>query len=278
LIVWVDTANSVSVGDAAGSRAKWWGDFRIPEGSAGRWHVGPLLLSIAHPRNEWRVCRGSSDDPAEMTRQVEVPVDLPPEESRELLTRYAASQGAESIRVLPILADRSVATRPEHPVTVPARGEVAIYVGSPLWLRLQENAVTLLEELPALRSNMAWWGPSTIEGELCYASRTPGRIRAEEMVIYPHRVITQVRIVNRAEASLVLERLNLPVRRLGLFATDEGALWTETVVLQRGQKQDFAELSLTQGPPDVAGIVERVSEPRDSGGTDLFRAFGSLFG
>ncbi len=269
--------NSLSVADEETSRAQWWGDFEIPVGSAGRWRVGPLILTIAHLRSEWRVCRDSSDDPADRSRAVEIPVEFSRESSCGLLTRYAASPDADSICVTPILADRSVAARPEPPLTVPARGEVAIYVGSPLWLRLSENGTTPLEDLPAIRPNLTWWGPSTIEGELCYASHTAGRIRREEMISYPHRVVTQVRIVNRADSSLVLERLNLPVRRLGLFATGEGVLWTEAVVLERGQKQDYAELSLTEGPPDVAGGAERVSEPRDREGTDLFRAFGSLF-
>ena len=277
MIAGSDVTNPESVPENVTSRAKWWGEFRILESSAGRWRVGPLILTIAHARGEWRVCRDSSGDSADQSRELEIPVEFSRESSCQLLTRYAASPGAESIRITPILPDRSVAARPEHPVTVPARGEVAIYVGSPLWLRLSEGDATLLEELPAFRPSPTWWGPSTIEGELCYASRTAGRIRREELINYAHRVITQVRIVNRADAPLVIERLNLPVRRLGLFASEEGVLWTETVVLERGQKKDFAELNLTKGPPDVAGVVDRVSEPRDQDGTDLFRAFGSLF-
>ena len=269
--------NSRPVADEEQTRAKWWGDFEIPEGSAGRWQVGPLTLTIVHFRSEWRVCRDTSGDAGDPSRRIDIPAEFSREDICELLTRYAASPGADAIRITPILPDRSIAARPEHPVTVPARGEVAIYVGSPLWLRLSESGITLLEELPAFRPSLTWWGPNTIEGELCYASRTAGRIRREELVNYAHRAITQVRIVNRADMPLVIERLNLPVRRLGLFSSEEGVLWTEAVVLERRQKQDFAELRLTKAPPDVAGIVERVSEPRDQEGTDLFRAFGSLF-
>ena len=256
----------------------WWGSFELGLGSAARWRVGPLILTVTHLRNEWRVCRGTSDDPGDRSRDVDLgrqPVDPAP---GELVTRYAATDGVDTLRLTPILPDRSVVTRPEQALTVPGRARGSMFVGSPLFLRLEEaEGPTLLEELPAFRPKLTWWGPNAREGVVCHASRTAGRLRLEDVVNHPHRVVTEVEIVNRAASPLKVERLNLPVRRLSVYADQQGELWTESVTLERSEGEEFAELQLGDRPPAEAGPTDRLGPPRDASGLALFRAFGSLF-
>lgn len=255
----------------------WWGSYELELGEAARWRVGPLILTVTHLRNEWRVSRSSSDDPRDRTRAVEL--KLAPQEPGpgELVTRYTSTEGERSLRITPVLPDRSVVTRPEQSVVVPAHGSGSLFVGSPLFLRLEEAGGARLEELPAFRPKLTWWGPSPREGTLCYASRTAGRLRLEEVVNHPHRVVTEVSIVNRAATPLVVERLNLPVRRLSVYADQRGELWTESVELELQEGEELAQLHLGERPPEAAGGAERVAPPRDPSGHLLFRAFGSLF-
>jgi hypothetical protein len=256
---------------------RWWGAFTLPVGSAGRWHLGPTILTISHLRNEWRVCRGGSEDGSDISCSVELGLLPETPDSSELLTRYSATDGVDSIRITPIMPDRSVVARLEHALVVAAQGSVTVFVGSPLWLRLEEAESTLLDELPARQPRLTWWGPSTREGIICYGSRTYGRLRLQEVVNHPHRVLTAVKIANRAASTMKLERLNLPVRQLRVYATDAGQLWTESVVLKRRESQELAELEVSEGPPQEAAAAEPVSGPRDQSGGFLFRAFDSLF-
>jgi hypothetical protein len=242
------------------------------------WRVGPLRLTVIHLRREWQVLRaaGSFDD---RERHVEEGGRGRERGPGELLTRYAASDGIDGLAVTPVLPDRAVVTRPETPITVPARGTVSVIFGSPLWVRIEEAGVgRLLEELPAIAPSLTWFGPNTMEGEICYASRTFGRLRLEDVRQLPHRVTTAVKILNHAASPLTLERLKLPVRRLSVFATAGADFWTEPVVLERREGKDLAELRVSAGPPGEAPDARLVSGPRDKAGNDVIRAFGSLFG
>ena len=59
--------------------------------------------------------------------------------------------------------------------TILPRQKLTIYVGSPLWVGLLADDP--LGELPLQPPKLTWWGTNTREGEVCYASRTQGRLR-----------------------------------------------------------------------------------------------------
>jgi hypothetical protein len=260
----------------------WWGDFSIPHGQAGRWRIGPFLLTVRRERNEWQVVRSAVGDPASGEIVVEVPCEACGEpEAGSTVTRFGVSDRNESLSVTPALPDRSVVTRPEQTITVPSKQSTTVYVGSPLWVRLSAGQpLAPLCELPAMPPKLTWWGPSTIVGETCYATRTMGRLRLEDARAGPHRVMTAARIVNRASTPLVVERLNLPVRALSIYGTgrDSNRLWTESVTLERAEGEEFAALHVGKDPgPDVRG-AEKVAAPRGPvPAHELFRAFGKLF-
>ncbi len=258
----------------------WWGQYSIPPGSSGRWRIGPLTLVVSRLENEWRIFRASSGNPSDAELAVQVPSSAPEPGRSAQLTRYATSDSSSSLRLEPVMPDRSVVTRPEQAITVVARAAVTVYVGSPLWVRLSAGApAKVLGDFPAHQPQLTWWGPSTIEGESCYATRTYGRLRLEEARPGPHRVMTAVRIVNRASSPLLIERLNLPVRKLSIHAANGSRrLWTEAVTLERAEGEDFAELTVEDDPgPDVTDAV-RIGPPREpTEENHLFRAFGKLF-
>jgi hypothetical protein len=118
-----------------------------------------------------------------------------------------------------------------------------------------------------------------MEGEMCYATRTYGRLRLEEARPGPHRVLTAARIVNRAAEPLTIERLNLPVRTLSIYSENGSTrLWTEAVTLERGEGEELAELTVGDGPGADVDDAELVTPPREPPeGNYLFRAFGKLF-
>jgi hypothetical protein len=197
-------------------------------------------------------------------------------ESREMtITRYATASETVKLRIVPVLPDRTVVTRPEKPLTILPDTRVVMYVGSPVWARLLQGEDEMLGDVPVSPPKEAWLGANTREGELCYATRTYGRLVIDEAALAPHRVTTAVAIENKSSQPFVCERVNLPVRRLSVYATEDGRLWTEAVTMERAG--ELARLVVDDGPPDVASCAELVSGPRDTEDGGMFRAFGTLF-
>ena len=260
--------------------AEWWGTFTIPRGTAGRFHIGPLVVSVTRLSHEWLVCRERPEGKGDEDVRVELPVPAAPPPVGARVTRYATASETESFRILPVLPDRTVVTRPERPLTILPHTQVTLYVGSPVWVRLLqgEGEGEPLGDLPVSRAKEAWSGPSTREGELCYATRTAGRLSLDEVALRPHRVMTSVSIRNGASTPFVCDRVNLPVRRLSVYTSDEGRLWTESVALEHTADAELARLDVHRTPPKEASHAALVSGPRDTVDGGLFRAFGNLFG
>jgi hypothetical protein len=275
------------------SNAAWWGALTVPIGQTARFRIGPLALAVSRLPHEWRVRREHPEDESEHT------VDLPEvtaghpstgvwrrgaraAERRDArgdamastLTRYATASNATRLEILPVLPDRTVVTRPENPLTILPHTRVTLYVGSPVWARLIQGEDEMLGDVPVSPPKEAWLGPSTREGELCYATHTYGRVSLDEVALAPHRVMTAVTIENRVAQPFICERVNLPVRRLSVYAAD-GRLWTESVTLER--EGELANLVVDPTPSGVAARAARLTGPRDLDGGGLFRAFGTWF-
>ena len=267
---------------------RWWGSFTIPVGEAGRFRIGPLALKVVRHPYEWRVQREQADDTAETSAEVPAPPSRVPTtldgaalagavtEPREVtITRYATASDTSKLRILPVLPDRTVVTKPEKPLTILPSTRVVLYVGSPVWVRLLQGEDEMLGDVPVSPPKDAWLGPNTQEGELCYATRTYGRLALDETTLAPHRVITAVAIDNQSAQPFLCERVNLPVRRLSVYAADNGRLWTEAVTMER--VGELARIVVHDKPPDVAVSAVRVTGPRDVAEGGMFRAFGTLF-
>jgi hypothetical protein len=258
----------------------WWGKTEFVPGQMRRWHVGPSTFWIVRLEFEWRLhqVERSNDRDAE----VEVAAICPPEDVAEgaSLDRFAVSSSGTTLSVTPLLADRPVVIRPETPLYVPSGEDVTLYVSTPLWLKLAaEDPALQLAERPVQRPSDTWFGPSTLVGELCYASRTSGRLRLSELPQRPHRAVTPVRIRNLAKDALLLQRVKVPVQYLTLYQSQTGGLWTQTATLVREQDGDLAALQLGRRAPGEATAAKQVSPPRQQAEAHLaLRAFSRLFG
>jgi hypothetical protein len=256
----------------------YWHEVTIPHGRGGRFRIGPLTLDVERARHEWRISSSTTGDDADETVSFELGDARADSLAGGIHRRIATSSDTERFRVLPVVPDRSVVTRLERPVTILPRMEMRLYVGSPVWVRLLEGPGDELLELPVSSPREAWFGPNTREGDVCYATRTPGRLELGDAPVLPHRMTTAVSIHNDRDQPFALERVQLPVRRLSIYASDTGRLWTEAVRLDRTESADLARLTVEKEPPAEADGATRLSPPRDpSGGGGLFRAFGLMF-
>jgi hypothetical protein len=262
--------------------AQWWGDFSFDIEQTILWEIGPLKLAIERRQSEWRIAYEQNEafDPKDeqpLLGRVDHNAPNPNDLEFSRLERYALGQTGRSLTILPALADRPVITRPITPFTVPADTEAALYASSPLWIQIFTGMPTKkLSDLPTRRPSDTWFGPNTMEGELCYASRTHGRLTLSNLQVLPHRAITQITIRNTASSSLQVERINLPVPYLSLFTTSDGSLWTEKVAMIHTREMALVDFQISTALSAPAK-AERVNVPRQQiGQSIMIRAFGAL--
>jgi hypothetical protein len=262
---------------AAVAAERWFGDFEIKTGQRAHWQVGPLALTVEHAANEWRICHSRSDDIWAASASVRVEQATPCEE--QSVDRYIVDDAHPLFSLLPLLPDRPVITRPVSPVFVPAGEAVRLYVTMPVWLQLAVGADRkVLAEIPVQRLSDTWFGPNTCEGELCYALRSRCRLSLSEDAFVPHRVVTPLRIRNRSTELMVLERVNVPVRQLSLYAEPSGRLWTGELALERTEDGRFASVDIEIGAPPEARGASPLAGPREPAPKKtVIRAFSALF-
>ena len=258
----------------------WWGDFKFDKEQGRQWRIGPLMLVVRCLGDEWQIAHQNvknidDDDPGWEISDT----DLLPE-SLEDNSRYIFHDPKKLLNIAPMLADRPVISRPSIPFNLTAGEEVTLYVSSPLWVELAAGSPPgkTLGTVAIQRPSDTWFGPSTLEGELCYASTTHCWLNLDEMPQRPHRAITPVLIRNQADTTLSLERLNIPAPLLSLYASTTGQLWTSRVTLIREKDGDMAKLSIDNKAPKEANKVVLVNKPRDPADSSmLIRAFNAVF-
>ncbi|WP_051918132.1 hypothetical protein [Thioalkalivibrio sp. ALJ1] len=255
----------------------WWGRRALSSGQHGRWSIGPLDLWLLHGPKEWQMVTERPRDPADATLAVDVPCAGGfPADAKDLL-RFAGATADVKPELRVALADRPMVSRPQNPFYVPAQGQVTLYLSSPVWVQVHLGDA-MVQEFPVYTPSDTWFGPSTVNGELCYATRTQARLELADVPERPHRVVTPLTVVNKAPDALFLERVNLPVPRLSVYADDHNRLWTPAVRMEREADRDMAAMKIDSTPPAAASGAQRIAEPREIGGRHLMvRAFSALF-
>jgi hypothetical protein len=260
----------------------WWGQFQMNTGQTMRWQIGPLMLAMQRLPNEWQLAYQQDDviDPTTDEWDWKITNTGIDELDYGTVERYIVEPTEESLHVMPALADRPIITRPLQPFFVLPGDRTIIFVSSPLWVRIATgDPLQQLQEVPIHRPSDTWFGPSTMEGELCYAGRTHANLNFENVPLHAHRAITQIVIHNQADTQLHIERLSLPVPYLSLFESTDDILWTEAVTMVRTRETDMATFQVEKDPPTAAIEAQRIFEPRQQPTHNMvIRAFGVLFG
>jgi hypothetical protein len=273
----------------------WWGAVSLEPKTGGRWEVGPSTLWLYRTAREWRVLHRPTADPETtdpMANRSNVTVPLPEDDMASVLeaadddlhvSRHSFRRTEAQVTLQPALADRPVVSRPEHPLFVPPDESVTLYLSTAVWIRIElGDSERLLQEVSSYRMSDTWFGASTVDGEFCYATRTAGRLQLEKLPRRLHRAVTPLRIKNSAEDALALERVQLPVEHLALYATPTNMLWTQAVTMTHAEGREGAGVQIRSGPPSDAGGAKLLQDPRktDKKGlfTSTFSAVGTLFG
>jgi hypothetical protein len=236
-----------------------------------------MRISLARERREWAI-ETQADAGNEGAGFFECPTERTLAGPKIERNRYAFAESPETVWVGPALADRAVVVYPEASFHVTAGESVTLFCTTPLWLRVEVGDLRIrLLDAPLDRPSDTWIGPSTREGELCYATRSAARLDPAQVSRHPHRALTELRIRNAASDTLHLERVSLAVPYLSIYAGSDGALWTESVSLERASSETLGKLQV--GEPPVSSERGKIAPPRLSPapGGILVRAFSALF-
>ncbi len=275
----------------------WWGAIDVPRDGAVRVTAGPTRVWVERRRHDWRVFSDVSPETDDGEVGAERPRAVAPEDLPELdpRVRFCFADAPERLVVSVAQADRPVVVRPATPLSIGPGERVTLFVSTPTWMVLAVERVRRkrpgprgtgeaqsepqrLTEIPLERPSDTWFGPNTVLGELCYATRTAGYLRLEDVPRRPHLVVTPLTIENKADAPLEFERVQVPVPLLGVYVDTVGALWTNTVQLTRETSGDLAAVRVESGVPISArGASERLTKPRSEAGRgSVVRAFSRL--
>jgi hypothetical protein len=234
-----------------------------------------MKLSLTRRAHEWAVETVDTEESFEEAL-VECPTRTAPEETGLVKSRFTFRRSPDSVRVQPAAPDRNLVVYPESAFHIIAGESITLFCSIPLWAQVAIDGGETLVDRAIARPADTWFGPSTREGELCYATTTIARLDRNAVPRRAHRAVTELAIHNFAPDTLHLERINLAVPYLSVFSRD-GSLETESVTLERTSGDTMGKLDIGE-PPRGSG-VEKVTAARlsrEAGGT-LVRAFSAWF-
>lgn len=244
------------------NRAGIWGPIDLDKDSAYGWHIGPLLLWAERLSQEVRISYKSGTDPSESTVSGPNKVTEPLPEDLAT-TRFASGEMNGRLLFEPALADRNTVVRPDTPFSLLPGGNIDLFITTPLWVRVDaRKPKQALLDIPTFRPSDTWFGPSTIEGELCYAGRTHARLTLAKVDRHAARAITVIRLKNLTEDPMEIDKVNIPIPHLALYETDDGTFWTQGVSATWTKEEDRARVTLQKGPPPESKGAKLVSPPR----------------
>lgn len=256
----------------------WWGEFTLSEQQLICWSIGERKIIIKRLASEWNTWNIESEQESFDTLVCEKDKALEPSGFQHM-GRHLQTLTSSKIKVLPALADRAIVTRPVVPLTLLGGQNVRIYVSTPLWFRATTvpTSDTLLD-IPFWRPSDSWFGPSTMEGELCYAKYTDARLQLERLEQRQQRAITPVFIHNKRKEAITIERLSVPVPLLSLYQDNQHNLWTNTLNVTRKEDNNMVELVLEKQPPKEINHASAVSPARITSEKHTFmRTISNLF-
>lgn len=256
----------------------WWGRLDFALGQTRAWHMAGFDLAITRGAQEWRFqTRRNPGQHEDQHQWRTLPDAALPEDTP--VTRHFFKKTGDALYMLPRLADRSVVIKPVNPVFIPAGEEVTLYVSTPVWVACYaEHFDAPLLDLPVVRPTDTWFGPNTVKGEVCYATRVFGRTDLSQLPPRPFRAVTPIILRNHGADTMPVERINMPVPLLPVYASENGRLWTPPLHVQREAGSRTPRIRLESAMSAEAGTVELLTPARISGGEHaLIRLFDNFF-
>lgn len=232
------------------TQPKWWGEVNFDLNQTKSWYLGGLTLQIQRASQEWQISchrpniQQESDHTWQETSSVEQQILTA--STTTTVQRHIFNKTSNTIRLIPQLADLSVVIQPITALFVSPHQQTTLFVSTPVWLNINTDNHSLLLDTPIIKPSETWFGANTIQGEVCYATQVLARLDLEQLPIRPFRAVTPIRIINRQNKSIPIERINIPVPLLSLYAAEDGRLWTPTLEVEQLNHSRTPKVSISK--------------------------------
>lgn len=257
----------------------WWGTHQFTVNEQRRWQMAGLLLQVQREAQEWQIAyhRSTHQHEDDHDWQILTHTHDNPMPEKSLLQRYIFNQTQQQIILKPCLADRSVVIKPITPLFLSSNQQTTLFVSTPLWLNIFSDDDNLLLDIPFVRPTDTWFGATPIRGEICYATKVFARLALEQLPIRAFRAVTPIRIINHHTKTIQIERINIPVPLLPLYAAQDGRLWTPTIEVEQLANGRTPKVSISKNLHAQAGIVKLLNQARRHDDNNLINLFEHFF-
>jgi len=253
----------------------WWGRFPVALGGCLALSLGPLELWIQRRQREWYLTWRHGDDPVATACRLGTG-SRPADTTDMQVTRHALGATADSVLIDVALTDRPMVLGLDTRLFLPPGQKATLYFSTPLSLRLSDGDGIPLTTIASVLPVETWFGASTIDGVLAYASRTMGRLALGELLLRRHRAVTAVTLHNRARDAMAVERIHVPMPSLALYvAQDDCTLWTNALTIERDAGGTTGRVAVGKGPP--AAKMTRLTQAQVAPQTGVLHAVSALF-
>jgi hypothetical protein len=178
--------------------------------------------------------------------------------------RFITPPDAVAVRLVPVLPDRSVMSRPEGRIEIAPRHRGLFLVTIPVWVRVQTEVPSpvSLGDYPTVLLSKTWFGHPSEDGEIGYALTTRARQEMAELTDIEGRAICPVSIENHTDDALTFAQLLLSVRHMSVYQTADGKLWTNECSLGYTGSVFPASVTFGREAPKQARGAKLLSGPR----------------
>lgn len=257
----------------------WWGEFDFALNQTKCWRIGERTVFIRRSEKEWTVW---NKECVNENNEAIVVDDIESEEPIDKLSseRFILSNTSKKLFVEPSLADRAMVVRPSKPIIVMPGEQAKLFISTPLWMTLSiEDKDAPMVDIPFWRPSDSWFGATTMSGDLCYSKYTDAKLNADNLEIRSHRASTLVTVLNDQDENLLIQRLNLPVPLLKVYANENNQFWTDQVNIVQSNEHSMAVSHISHSPPEHFKSLTQVSESRElSNKSSLMSSIKNLIG
>ncbi|BCE01515.1 hypothetical protein [Marinicellulosiphila megalodicopiae] len=259
------------------SHSNWWEQNTLEIGEMCQIQLGDICLKLSRHLNEWHCSYDYSESESDI-KFCKMQFEQSQMESNLKRLANVATHGTFMIK--PMVSDKPFVIQPTSPIHLFANESTTIYMSSIIWLQICIGE-SLQEwfSVPVQIPMETWVGENTMVGELCYASKTAGRLQLELLPKRVFRVITPVTIINKGTDILLIDKINLPLPYLSVFSDQFDNFWTESISITRNVNLQAAKLEIENYKKSDTQQLVLVTSPRKSQQSNQFiKTVHQLFG
>ena len=261
------------------SNSIWWGDFAFDLQEQKCWSIGQRAILLKRKATEWNTWNIESvaqeHDDITLSDGANFTV-----ESTDVVGRFLEKSTSDTVKVFPLLADRTVIARPSSPLVILAGEKIQLFISTPIWFCAHTvPSGKCIVDLPFWRPSDSWFGSSTIDGQLCYAKYTSAKTQLEDLDLHSHKATTSIIVVNNHDQPFTINRINVPVNHLHLYSDEQNNLWTSRLTIEIKNDSSDVELIVDKSVSSELAPLTFISSPRVSlGHGKLIRRISNLLG